>query len=109
MIDWTLQLAFAALTISVALALYRLARGPTVIDRILAFDTIATCAVGMIVLLSIIRHTALYLELILIFTLLGFVGAVAYVYHQSCTGDLQPRTRSDAAPSSSTNPAPPHE
>ncbi len=49
------------------LGLLRLARGPTVIDRIMAFDLITTSAVGMTVLLAIQWRTALDLELILIF------------------------------------------
>jgi hypothetical protein len=56
------------------LGLLRLARGPTVIDRIMAFDLITTSAVGMTVLLAIQWRTALDLELILIFSRLGFFG-----------------------------------
>jgi multicomponent K+:H+ antiporter subunit F/multicomponent Na+:H+ antiporter subunit F len=48
---------------------------------VLAFDLIATCAVGMIVLLSIQWHTSLYLELLLIFSLLGFLTTVAFVFY----------------------------
>jgi multicomponent Na+:H+ antiporter subunit F len=102
MIAIILHLAFALLTGAVALALYRLARGPTVIDRILAFDTIASCAVGMIVLLAIQQRTAVYLELILIFSLLGFVGAVAFAHYLSQTGDLadvEEPARADTPPS----------
>lgn len=81
MITFALQLSFLALTAAVLLGLARLVKGPTVLDRILAFDLIATSVVGMIVLLSVRWRTALYLELILIFSLLGFVGTVAFVFH----------------------------
>jgi multisubunit Na+/H+ antiporter MnhF subunit len=76
-----LYLAFGMLTVSILLGLYRLARGPTVLDRVLAFDLITTCAVGMIVLLSIQWQTSLFLELILIFSLLGFLTTVAFVFY----------------------------
>ncbi|MBM3879501.1 MAG: hypothetical protein FJ387_07235 [Verrucomicrobia bacterium] len=102
MIEVSIQLAFAALTAAIGLALIRLARGPTVIDRILAFDTIAVCAVGMIVLLSILWRTTFYLELILIFSLLGFTGAVAYVYYLSRTDNGDPT--SEEAPSPNHRP-----
>lgn len=81
MIAIALYLAFGMLTISILLGLYRLARGPTVLDRVLAFDLITTCAVGMIVLLSIQWKTSLFLELILIFSLLGFLTTVAFVFY----------------------------
>lgn len=69
------------LTIGIVLALVRMARGPTVLDRVLAFDFIATCAVGIIALLSMKWQTSDYIELILIYTLLGFSGATAFVFY----------------------------
>jgi multisubunit Na+/H+ antiporter MnhF subunit len=81
MIDFVLNISFGALTLAILLGLFRLAKGPSVIDRILAFDLIATCAVGMVVLLSLKWQTTVYLELILIFSLLGFFGAVAFVFY----------------------------
>lgn len=89
MITYVLYAAFGILTLAIVLGLLRLARGPTVIDRIMAFDLITTGAVGMIVLLAIQWRTALYLELILIFSLLGFFGTVAFVYYLSRTQDLE--------------------
>ncbi len=81
MMTYALIIAELALTVSILLGLYRLARGPHVIDRVMAFDLITTCAVGMIVLLSIQWGTPLYLELILIVTLLGFLTTVAFVFY----------------------------
>jgi multicomponent Na+:H+ antiporter subunit F len=81
MIDLLLQIAFYALVASVILGFFRLARGPTVVDRILAFDAIVICAVGMTALLSVIWETPVFLELILIISSLGFFGTVAFVYY----------------------------
>lgn len=84
-----LQAAFGILAVALVMGLIRLGRGPTVIDRIMAFDLVTTAAVGMIVLLAIRWRTALYLELILIFSLLGFVGTVAFVHCLSRRQDLE--------------------
>ena len=81
MIHLTILLSFILLILAILLGLYRLARGPTVLDRVLAFDLITTCAVGMIILLSIQWQTPLFLELILVFALLGFLTTVAFVVH----------------------------
>lgn len=81
MIPLALSICFGALTLAVLLGLVRLFKGPTVLDRILAFDLIATSIVGMIALLSVKWRTPLYLELVLLFSLLGFVGTVAFVFH----------------------------
>jgi multisubunit Na+/H+ antiporter MnhF subunit len=79
--ELVLNAGFLGLVLAIGLALWRLWRGPSVIDRILAFDAITTCAVGMVVLLSIRWDSAMYLELVLAFSLLGFFSTVAFVFH----------------------------
>ncbi|MFN7138802.1 MAG: monovalent cation/H+ antiporter complex subunit F [Limisphaerales bacterium] len=88
MMELTIKFCYAVLTVSVLLGLIRLAKGPTVLDRIIAFDIITSCVVGMIVLLSIQWQTSMFLELILIFTLLGFFGAVAFVFYLHRTQEV---------------------
>ncbi len=87
------------LTLGIVLALIRMARGPTVLDRILAFDLITTCAVGIIALLSMQWQSTDYIELILIYSLLGFSGATAFVFYLQRTDDQDEDT---------TRPDPPH-
>jgi len=88
-----LQASFYLLIIAMLLGFYRLAKGPTVVDRILAFDAVVMCAVGQVVLLSRLWETQLYLDLILIVSCLGFFGTVVFVYY------LQ-RTMTGRSPSS---------
>lgn len=81
MIAGILTLSFFVLVVAMLLGFYRLARGPTVVDRVLAFDAVVLCAVSMTVLLSRLWETPLYLELILIVSSLGFFGTVALVFY----------------------------
>ncbi len=67
------------LALALAVALVRLLAGPTILDRILAFDMVAFCIVGIIVLLSVHWETPIFIEIMLIFSLLGFVGTVAFI------------------------------
>jgi multicomponent Na+:H+ antiporter subunit F len=76
-----LQIAFGMLIVAMLLGFYRFAIGPTVVDRILAFDAVVLCAVGLVVLLSRIWETPLYLDLVLIVSSLGFFGTVALVFY----------------------------
>ena len=87
MISHLLNFGIVLLALGIVLALIRMARGPTVLDRILAFDLIATCAVGIIALLSMQWKTTDYIELILIYSLLGFSGATAFVFYLQRTED----------------------
>ena len=95
MMEMTLTFCYTLLTISVLLGLFRMAKGPTVLVRILSFDIITSCIVGMIVLLSIQWETAVFLELILIFSLLGFFGTVSFVYYLHRTQDVLPKSRNE--------------
>lgn len=81
MTDLLLQSAFYVLILAMLLGFYRLAAGPTVVDRILAFDAVVLCAVGQVVLLSRIWESPLYLDLILIVSSLGFFTTVALVFY----------------------------
>lgn len=72
-----LDIALSALALSMLLCGWRLLRGPTLTDRILAFDTLYLNAAGVVVLLGIRSRTELLFEAALIVAMLGFVGTVA--------------------------------
>lgn len=88
MTEILLQTSFYTLILAMLLGFYRLAAGPTVVDRILAFDAVVLCAGGLVVLLSRIWESPLYLDLILIITSLGFLTTVAFVFYLKRTMDV---------------------
>lgn len=67
----------AAFALSLALNVYRLARGPSLPDRILALDTLYVNTIALLVLLGIGFDTQLFFEAALVVALLGFVSTVA--------------------------------
>lgn len=42
MIGWAMYFAFAAVTLAMVMCGWRLLRGPSVVDRVLALDTLST-------------------------------------------------------------------
>ncbi len=68
---------------------WRMTCGPSTLDRLVGFDTLAVAVLGLLVLFSIREGTAEYVEFILIVTALGFFATVCYYYYLS-----QPRRRS---------------
>jgi multicomponent Na+:H+ antiporter subunit F len=78
---YVLIISFALLCAATSLALWRVVRGPTTLDRILAFDAVLVYLVGMVVVASIHRRTAEYLELILVITSLAFFTTVVFYYY----------------------------
>lgn len=64
--------------IALLLALIRLARGPSLSDRVLALDFISTCIIGMIVIDAIRTGESYFLSVAIVAALVGFVGTVAF-------------------------------
>ncbi|MDO8933788.1 MAG: K+/H+ antiporter subunit F [Rhodocyclaceae bacterium] len=77
MLNIALVIAFALVTAAFALALWRLIKGPSAPDRILALDTLYINAIALLVLLGIQLGSDLYFEAALLIALMGFVGTVA--------------------------------
>ncbi len=71
-----LPAAIAAFAVALALNAWRLLRGPSLPDRILALDTMYINTLALLVLLGIQRGSQLYFEGALVISMLGFVGTV---------------------------------
>lgn len=65
-----------ALSLALALAAWRLFRGPDPADRILALDTLYINALALLVVLGIAFGHKHYFEVALLIGLLGFIGTV---------------------------------
>lgn len=69
--------ALVALAVSVALTLYRLLRGPTWGDRLLAFDFLGVNLAVLIVVIALKTGFVAFLDAALIVSILGFLSTVA--------------------------------
>ena len=74
-------LALVLLGLALALALFRLARGPSLADRVVALDLIATVAVGLVILEAVRSGEALLLRPALVVALVGFLATVAFAHY----------------------------
>lgn len=77
MLNFAIPIALGLVAAAAVLSAWRLVRGPTVPDRILALDTLYIDAIALLVLLGIHLDSALYFEAALLIALMGFVGTVA--------------------------------
>lgn len=78
MIGAALIIAMACVALAMLLNLFRLFRGPTAADRILALDTLVINAIAFIILFGIEYTTTIYFEAALLLAMVGFVGTAAY-------------------------------
>ena len=76
-LPYALGICFVAITISMFLCLIRLVMGPSVIDRLLALDTLFLNATCLVIVLGIYWATTNLFEGALLIAMLGFVSAVA--------------------------------
>jgi len=72
-----LELAIIAILVSMVLNLIRACLGPTVFDRALAANGFATVTVLLIALDGFINERPEFLDLALVYGLLGFLGTLA--------------------------------
>lgn len=78
MLTHAIDLAFALLCASIVLTCVRLLRGPDLLDRVLALDTLYVNSAAMLVLYGIDLGTDRYYEAALLIAMLGFVTTVVF-------------------------------
>ncbi len=71
----TISMIFIGL--AVFLAFIRVVIGPTSSDRLLAADTITTITTAVIVLVAYLLGRVIYMDVAIVYAVLGFVGVVA--------------------------------
>jgi multicomponent Na+:H+ antiporter subunit F len=70
-------LCYPLLTISLALAAWRLFRGPTAADRILAIDLLAVITASAVLLHAIESNEPVFLDVVVVLGVIVFFGTVA--------------------------------
>ena len=73
-LDAVLPWVMGLFAVALALAAWRLFKGPGLPDRILALDTLYINALALIVVLGLWLETKAYFEAAMLIALLGFVG-----------------------------------
>jgi multicomponent Na+:H+ antiporter subunit F len=89
MIDLTLLLttALTLLGIAIVLVFVRLLRGPSLPDRVVAFELLASLGIGLIAVYAIAFNQPRFLDVAFVLALVSFLGTVAFAHY------LERRTR----------------
>lgn len=77
MIDTVIGIVMGMLLLALALAGWRLLRGPAIEDRILAIDTLYIDTIALLMLLGMWLRSDIYFEVVLVIAMLGFVATLA--------------------------------
>jgi multicomponent Na+:H+ antiporter subunit F len=75
------NVCFAAMLVALALALWRLVRGPSLPDRVVALDLIALVVVGFTATAAIGTGEPVLLDVAIALALIAFLGTVAFALY----------------------------
>ncbi|SIS04309.1 monovalent cation/H+ antiporter complex subunit F [Natronorubrum thiooxidans] len=76
-LEWTVRAALILVSGLCVLCSYRVIRGPTDPDRVVALDAIATNVVAIAVLFALQTGRGLFITVSLVLAIIGFVATVA--------------------------------
>jgi multicomponent Na+:H+ antiporter subunit F len=76
--EMIIKIALLGISISIVGLIYRLIKGPSIHDRVIALDAIGINLIALVALTSIVLETSAYLEAILLLGILSFVGTIAF-------------------------------
>jgi multicomponent Na+:H+ antiporter subunit F len=78
LVSYTMMAIFA---IAIVLAMIRLILGPSLPDRVVALDLIATLMVGLIAVYAIAVKQPVALRIAMVVALINFIGTIAFAYY----------------------------
>jgi len=65
------------ISLSIALCMVRVYKGPTTPDRVIALDTVAVNVLAFITVLSMHLNTEMFFDAVLVIAVIAFVGTIA--------------------------------
>ncbi|MCD6372753.1 MAG: cation:proton antiporter [Thermococcus sp.] len=66
------------IAIATLLSMYRVFRGPTTADRLVAVDIMTTITAGLMVLFALYYQRMIFLDVALVYAILAFGGVIAF-------------------------------
>ena len=69
------------LSVSALLVFFRILKGPSFVDRVIALDLLITIGIAIITTYSIISGNSTFLDVAMILALIAFLGTVAFAYY----------------------------
>ena len=76
--DTVIELALLALAIALAITFYRIVRGPSLMDRVVALELTATLVAGFVAVFAIGTDDPALIDVAIVLALVAFISAVAF-------------------------------
>jgi multicomponent Na+:H+ antiporter subunit F len=76
--ELTIKISFIVLSIALVLTFVRLVKGPTLPDRVVALELLASLTVGIIAAYTVATGVPSFLDVAIVLALTAFLAAVAF-------------------------------
>ena len=73
-----LLISLFILALSILVSLYRVFKGPSMPDRVMALDAIGINLVATVAILSVMFRTHAFMDILLLVGILSFIGTIAF-------------------------------
>ncbi|MFP4366193.1 MAG: monovalent cation/H+ antiporter complex subunit F [Bacteroidales bacterium] len=80
MVEYALYIAIIILSLCSVLAIIRFIKGPSLPDRVTAFDLFAALVISIIAIYSVITGSTAFMDVALLLSLIAFLGAMSFAY-----------------------------
>ena len=81
LVAFTARAALVVLVIALGIAFLRVVKGPTMPDRVIALDLIATLLVGVIAVSSVETGDVIFLRVAMVVALFNFIGTIGFSWY----------------------------
>lgn len=104
--DFIIRIAIGIIALALLLATIRLLRGPTVADRVVAFDLLTLHVLGLIAGTAVLTQQWLFLDAAIVLALMTFLATLGFARYMERHAKYEARKADDPAQGSG-EPAPP--
>ena len=78
MFEWVVEIVYFLLSVSMLLAFVRLVKGPSLPDRVVALELIASIVAGMVGVHAIDTGVSAYLDIAIVLAITAFLAAIGF-------------------------------
>jgi multicomponent Na+:H+ antiporter subunit F len=80
MIETALYFTIVMLSFCSVLAIVRFIKGPSLPDRVTAFDLLAAIVISIIAIYSVISDNTAFMDVAILLSLIAFLGSMSFAY-----------------------------
>ena len=74
--EMIIYVAVGVMTLAMLMAMVRFVKGPSVVDRVVAFDSLTITSLVVISVIAMLSNRMIYFDVAIVYGLLSFIGVI---------------------------------